>query len=710
MRREGAPQTPSLLEVPRMPPVVGGHSEYIKASLVGEALTPDVHEFSALFEFDSTFVANTVIAHVGRLKNEGGAEPRLGTVGLRRERRWHLKLDDDGDLIVRLKPVYDVGGGSETGTEAESGAEPEDADVDEDVPAFEERPSGFRHFFRGGVHLFYKHLGGGQYKAAISVYRSEKDRKTRILVSSKGEFFEYDREKPEELFHELFSLLKEALSFFETRGGVKIEVSRARLYPVRLELKVKYDERREPRAVAVIRELGRRFPNRRDKSIRIEESVSNPGTFPLASATVVHPEYEDDEWYVKTYRRFGYRSPAKSLEDHPCFEIRCLWRERRDLLRDEAFRELVAEDVRKARCFLNEIVMMTLDVEKDVLPLHEGFSKPLGPAFRDAESRKLVRVLNFLLRNPPVRKEEVRDALKLGGETERVLRALETAGLARRFEVKAAKGRGLELWAAATPSYNSEAATALCMASDEVRAEEMVELNSAIARTPLHTKIVEFIARAGAATAPKLAEVLGESRYKVYHALRELVRKGVLRRFKAGFRDVFYAFASESVRVKVLRILQALGFRPGFSVDIVKGSIIDELRKMSAEVREAVLRVLSKLGPLFPLKLEAFLRGLEEVRDRRKDAVKRRALEILEVKGYVTTAELFEEFEDMEIVEKGLKELRDGLKALGRRAVYTETERGFALIALEWDQRLKAWAVPHKLRWRLRPRILGVSA
>lgn len=56
-------------------------------SLVGEALTPDVHEFSALFEFDSTFVANTAIAHVGRLKKKGGAELRLGTVGLRRERR-----------------------------------------------------------------------------------------------------------------------------------------------------------------------------------------------------------------------------------------------------------------------------------------------------------------------------------------------------------------------------------------------------------------------------------------------------------------------------------------------------------------------------------------------------------------------------------------------------------------------------------------------
>ncbi|MHC1580023.1 MAG: hypothetical protein ACXQTZ_05205 [Candidatus Alkanophagales archaeon] len=190
-----------------------------------------------------------------------------------------------------------------------------DVDGDGDVPALEERPSGFKHFFMGGVHLFHKHLGKGQ--AAISVYRSEKDGKTRVMVSSKGELFEYDREKPEELFYQLFSLFKEALSFFETRGGVKIDVSHAKLYPVRLELKVKYDEKQEPRAVAVIKELGRRFPNRRDKSIRIEESVSNPGTFPLASATVVHPEYEDDEWYIKTYRRSSYRPPAKSLEDQP---------------------------------------------------------------------------------------------------------------------------------------------------------------------------------------------------------------------------------------------------------------------------------------------------------------------------------------------------------------------------------------------------------
>lgn len=694
-----------------MPPIIGKHPNHIKAFLVEGALTPDVHEFSALFEFDSTFVANTVIAHIGRVKGE--REPKFGSVGLRRERRWYLELSDD--LIVRLKPVYDAavnyGDGGEGGESGESdegseseGEEGEDTLLDEfSDDAFEERPSGFRHFFRGGVHLFYKHLGKGQYKAAISVYRSQKENKTRIIVSSKGEFFKYER--AEELFYELFKLLKEALSFFATRSGLRIDVSRAKLYPIRLELKVKYREECEPRAVAVIRELGRRFPNRRDKSIRIEESASNPGTFPLASATVVHPEYEDDEWYIKTYRRFGYRSPAKSLEDHPCFEIRCLWRERRDFLRDESFRELVVEDIKKARCFLNEVVLMTLDIEKDILPLHEGFKKPLGPAFYEA--RDFVRALNFLMRNPPVRKEEVRDSLKLKGKTDEILRALEVAGLARRLKVKTTKGRGLELWTAATPSYSSETATALCMAS-EVRIEEMAEINSAIAKTPLHTKIVEFIAKVNAATAPAIARALEESRFKVYHALKSLVDKGVLRRFKAGFREVFYAFASESVRVKVLRILQALGFRPGFSVDIVKGTIIDELRKMSADVREAIMRVLSKLGSLLPLKLEAFLRGLEEVRERKKDAVKRKALEILEVKGYVTTAELFKEFEDVSIVEKGLKELKEGLKALGGRATYTETELGFALIVLEWNSKLKIWRVPQRLM-RLKPRVLGVG-
>jgi len=694
-----------------MPPIIGKHPNHIKAFLVEGALTPDVHEFSALFEFDSTFVANTVIAHIGRVKGE--REPKFGSVGLRRERRWYLELSDD--LIVRLKPVYDAavnygdgGEGGESGESDESseseGEEGEDTLLDEfSDDAFEERPSGFRHFFRGGVHLFYKHLGKGQYKAAISVYRSQKENKTRIIVSSKGEFFKYER--AEELFYELFKLLKEALSFFETRSGLRIDVSRAKLYPIRLELKVKYREECEPRAVAVIRELGRRFPNRRDKSIRIEESASNPGTFPLASATVVHPEYEDDEWYIKTYRRFGYRSPAKSLEDHPCFEIRCLWRERRDFLRDESFRELVVEDIKKARCFLNEVVLMTLDIEKDILPLHEGFKIPLGPAFYEA--RDFVRALNFLMRNPPVRKEEVRDSLKLKGKTDEILRALEVAGLARRLKVKTTKGRGLELWTAATPSYSSETATALCMAS-EVRIEEMAEINSAIAKTPLHTKIVEFIAKVNAASTTMIARALEESRFKVYHALKSLVDKGVLRRFKAGFREVFYAFASESVRVKVLRILQALGFRPGFSVDIVKGTIIDELRKMSADVREAIMRVLSKLGSLLPLKLEAFLRGLEEVRERKKDAVKRKALEILEVKGYVTTAELFKEFEDVSIVEKGLKELKEGLKALGGRATYTETELGFALIVLEWNSKLKIWRVPQRLM-RLKPRVLGVG-
>ncbi|RLG93277.1 hypothetical protein DRO29_07820, partial [Candidatus Bathyarchaeota archaeon] len=322
-------------------------------------------------------------------------------------------------------------------------------------------------------------------------------------------------------------------------------------------------------------------------------------------------------------------------------------------------------------------------------------------------ARDFVRALNFLMRNPPVRKEEVRDSLKLKGKTDEILRGLEVAGLARRLRVKTTKGRGLELWTAATPSYSSETATALCMAS-EVRIEEMAEINSAIAKTPLHTKIVEFIAKVNAASTTMIARALEESRFKVYHALKSLVDKGVLRRFKAGFREVFYAFASESVRVKVLRILQALGFRPGFSVDIVKGTIIDELRKMSADVREAIMRVLSKLGSLLPLKLEAFLRGLEEVRERKKDAVKRKALEILEVKGYVTTAELFKEFEDVSIVEKGLKELKEGLKALGGRATYTETELGFALIVLEWNSKLKIWRVPQRLM-RLKPRVLGVG-
>ncbi|RLI85771.1 MAG: hypothetical protein DRO98_06445 [Archaeoglobales archaeon] len=221
-------------------------------------LTPDVHEFSALFEFDSTFVANTVIAHIGKVKSE--AKPKLGSVGLQRERQWYLELSED--LIVRLKPVYDAavnaygdggeGGGGEGSEGSESeGEEGEDALLDEvGDDAFEERPSGFRHFFRGGVHLFYKHLGKSQYKAAISVYRPRKEGKTRIIVSSKGEFFKYER--AEELFYELFKLLKEALSFFATRSGLRIDVSRAKLYPIRLELKVKYKEESEPRAVAVI--------------------------------------------------------------------------------------------------------------------------------------------------------------------------------------------------------------------------------------------------------------------------------------------------------------------------------------------------------------------------------------------------------------------------------------------------------------------------
>ncbi|MDF2957847.1 MAG: hypothetical protein OD814_001469 [Candidatus Alkanophagales archaeon MCA70_species_1] len=65
------------------PRVVGAHPEHILLSLVGEALTPDVHEFSALVEFDSTFVASYHHAH--RAGEKQVLSLSLG-VGLRMER------------------------------------------------------------------------------------------------------------------------------------------------------------------------------------------------------------------------------------------------------------------------------------------------------------------------------------------------------------------------------------------------------------------------------------------------------------------------------------------------------------------------------------------------------------------------------------------------------------------------------------------------
>mgnify|MGYP000406754234 CR=1 FL=1 len=680
-----------------------GLAEHISVSrgsvLLRDALRPEVHEFLAVLEFDSTFVANTVIAHVGRLKREGRAEPRLGEVGLRKERRWYLPLDEDEEVIVRLR----------------------------------EKDGEFRHVVGNAVHLFYGRLPDGHYKAAVSVYKNEREKVTRVVVHSKGEFYDYDPDRPETVFEALFKSLKRFFGFFETRSGVRIDVSRARLYPVWIEQKVRYAERRELDVVRLIRNLGFRYPNHRSppKSIRTEEHPSYPGTFYLAGAILVHDAYEDVEIYVKSYRIKGYRSPARRLEDHPCLEVKIHWRERRDFLRDEEFRSWVAEDCEKARCFLNEVALMSLDLEEDLLPLREGSERPFGRLYeRDPD---LIRVLNFVARSPPVRREEVVkhfSGLIPAKEVLRKLEVLQRLGLVKKEALKGdvKGGARLTFYVAALPSYSSEIAVLLKLQSDEVGVDEGKRLLAEIASRKLVLDIVEEVLRREAVTVPLLQRVLGAPREKIRYALERLAARGVLTRYKGETREIYYRFASETVKVKILRVFQAIGYKARELFDpLLTTRFFEELRAASETVRNAVLRLFRKYGELLPLKLEAVLRGLsgvETARDRLKDFLSERIVEGLREKGYVSFRELLDAARERaggdglaDLVERVMDEVKETTNVLEecngnrRRIVKTLTAEGLCLVALEREDTLAGsrFVVPERLQWRLKPQIYAVE-
>ena len=123
-----------------------------KKSILREVLVPEVHEFMALIEFESTYPANTIGAYVGRHFNED--KVKRGEIGLQRHLRYYMPLDEDEEIVVVLKAKTDKEG----------------------------KISGFRYIIGNGIHFFYGRLPDGYYKFAISVYRNDKENVTRIVV------------------------------------------------------------------------------------------------------------------------------------------------------------------------------------------------------------------------------------------------------------------------------------------------------------------------------------------------------------------------------------------------------------------------------------------------------------------------------------------------------------------------------------------------
>jgi len=628
-----------------------------KKAILKDVLVPEVHEFMALIEFESTYPANTIGAYVGRNFDE--SRVKRGEIGLQRHLRYYMPLDEDEEIVVVLK-------------------------------ASDEK---FRYITGNGMHFFYGRLPDGYYKFAISVYRNDKENVTRIVVHSKGEYLEYDKEEPYTVFFAMFNEISQFLRFFETHKGEKIDVSRAKLYPRWIELKIRYHERKELNVVRLIRHLGLKFPNHEDKPIRFEESPSKPATFHLVKANVVHPFWEDQRFYIKTYRIKGYNSPAKRLEDHPCIEVKTYWKENRDLLTDEKFREFVKEDIEKARCFLNEVALMGLDLKKDLLPLYQNSKKPYGKLWK--EDKKLCKTLNQLCSNPPLRKEEVEDR--------KSLKVLINLGLAEEV-----RSNGLKFYQASIPSYDSEIATLLKLYDDGNRPDYVILMK--IAKDELTLKALEEILKRPV-TVPLLSRTLNVVRDKIRYVLEKLVKEGILKKYKGDRREVFYTFASESIRLKILKIFSAMGFKFNYE-PVLTEKFLDELMKAGAKLIHALRSILRNYGELLPIKLQAVLDGLKKTNDKVKDKVMKFVIEKLEEKGYITFKEIMElDLIPVEKIRDVMEEIAESLDLVerrnGRRFLATYTKKGFAIVECVRDG--KFFRVPGRLRWELKPQIVGVS-
>jgi len=632
-------------------------------SVLKNVLNPEVHEFMAIVEFDSTFPANTIGAYVGRNLDED--KIKRGEIGLQRHLRYYMPLDKREEIVVTLRPKTDKDGNI----------------------------TGFRYIIGNGIHFFYGKLPDGYYKFAISVYRNDRENKTRMVVHSKGKYLEYDREEPHTVFFAMFNEVAKFIRFFETHKGEKIDVSRAKLYPRWIELKIRYHERRELNIVRLIRHLGLKYPNHEGRSIRIEENPSKPATFYLVSANIVHPFWEDQRFYVKSYRIKDYEVPAKRLEDHPCLEIKTYWKENRDLLTDREYQEFVKEDVEKARCFLNEIALMGLDLDRDILPLYNNSEKPYGKLWK--EDRKLVKTLNRLCSNPPLRKEEIEDR--------KSLKILLKLGLAEELRFN-----GLKFYQASIPSYDSEIATLLKLHSDESKPDYSLLVK--IADNELTLKVLEHVLR-GPVTVPLLSKIMNIVRDKVRYILEKLVRKGILKRYKGDRREIFYTFANEGIRLKVLRILSALGLKFEYE-PILTEKFFDELKKAGKKLFMALGSILRNYDELLPIKLKVILEGLKKASDRVKDKIMEFCIEKLKEKGYVTFREIMElEIVPIEKIHDIMKEIAKTLdlaeRGNGRRYLTTYTRKGFAIV--EYVKNGRMFRVPNKLEWELKPEIVGLS-
>ncbi|RLI85715.1 MAG: hypothetical protein DRP01_05620 [Archaeoglobales archaeon] len=188
---------------------------------------------------------------------------------------------------------------------------------------------------------------------------------------------------------------------------------------------------------------------------------------------------------------------------------------------------------------------------------------------------------------------------------------------------------------------------------------------------------------------------------------------GILKRYKGDRREVFYTFASESIRLKILKIFSALGFKFDYE-PVLTEKFFDELKKAGAKLVHALGSILRNYGELLPIKLQVILQGLKKANDKVKDKVMKFVMEKLEEKGYVT----FKEIMELDLIP--VKKIRDVMEEIAesldlverrngdqRRFITTYTKKEFAIVEYIKDGRI--FRVPDRLRWELKPEVIGIS-
>jgi len=339
---------------------------------------------------------------------------------------------------------------------------------------------------------------------------------------------------------------------------------------------------------------------------------------------------------------------------------------------------------------------MSLDLERDLLPLYPNSEKPYGKQWK--ENRTLCITLNELCSNPPLRPEEIDDKKSLS--------ILLNLGLVKRVEFN-----GLTFYEAAIPSYDSEISTLLKIHNDEIRPDK--DLLVKIANNELTLNIVEEILKRNSVTVPLLSKILNVVRDKVRYVLEKLTKLDILKRFKGDRREIHYTFADNEVKIKIMKIFSALGFKFNYE-PVLTESFFDELKKAGSKLVYALRSILKSYDELLPIKLEMIIKGLKKANDRAKDKITKFVIEKLKEKGYVTFGEIMElnlikpsKIEEVmyEICKTlNLIESRNGDR---RRFVTTYTGKGLAIVEFVKNGR-GLYDVPDSLEW-LRPEIIGIS-